>query len=156
MTIVEFLLQRIAEDEAVARAASPGVWVEGVKRAGRPGHWQGIEAYSVIVNRGGGGVDIDDIDDVADSKARTDVIHIARHDPARVLAEVEAKRRIVEGLDKSPCVPCALGDECFHHNARASGIARQRFLDPVTEQVLSSLASIYSDSPEYREEWRAS
>jgi hypothetical protein len=55
------------------------------------------------------------------------VEHIARHDPARVLADVEAKRRIVEWDAEQP----------------------------VDRGVLNILASVYADHPDYREEWRA-
>ena len=51
--------------------------------------------------------------------------------PARVLAECEAKRRIVEHCD-------------FDHLARSPG-------DPY---VLRLLALPYADHPDYREEWR--
>ena len=60
--------------------------------------------------------------------------HIARHDPARVLAEVDAKRRIV--------------DRCEHY---------QTYEDygwALADEVLSLLALPYADHPDYREEWR--
>lgn len=54
--------------------------------------------------------------------------HIARHDPARVLAECEAKRRIVEWASD--------GEGEFHWST-----------------VLAPLAAVYADHPDYREEW---
>ena len=59
LTLTEFLLARIAEDEAEARKAGP-MWRN---------EWSAED------------VDV--------------TLHIERHDPARVLAECEAKRRIV-------------------------------------------------------------
>src|SRR5688572_20799212 len=75
MTLTEFLLARLTEDEAAARAAAGehGVY---------PGTWWGQEA---------GGE--------PSGVSSEDGAHIARHDPARVLAECEAKRRIVDALE---------------------------------------------------------
>ena len=70
VTITEFLLARIAEDEAVARAASPAPW-----QFGAAGSFAAGTVYDI-------------------TKANAE--HMTRHDPARVLAECEAKRRIVE------------------------------------------------------------
>ena len=89
MTITEFLLARIAEDEVVAKRAAgstahrPGEWSwtgggDVVGAVGRPVVYEDGPWTSVVECDGATGV------------------HIARHDPARVLAECEAKRRIVE------------------------------------------------------------
>lgn len=75
MGIAEFLLARIAEDEAVARAATPGPW-----------EWEPeTEGCGSIGAVGDVGIHVSD----------EDAEHIARWDPARVLAECDAKRRIV-------------------------------------------------------------
>lgn len=55
--------------------------------------------------------------------------HFARHDPARVLAEVAAKRAIVEAV--------------------ASG-----FYDSDLGVALRALASVYEGAPGWQEEWR--
>lgn len=73
-----------------------------------------------------------------------DIRHIARWDPARVLAEVEAKRRI---LDLAPAaVMRALGtqDPDF----------RDGYLD-AHEEAVKLLAQPYAGRPGWREEWRA-
>lgn len=59
--------------------------------------------------------------------------HIARHDPARVLADVDAKRRILD--------QCA--DVWAHDRVEA-----------FAEDVLRLLALAYADRPGYRGEWR--
>jgi hypothetical protein len=118
-SLTDFLLARIAEDEASAREASPGPW------------------------------DCDEIDDVwredPDGQAHLvarrvtegDAAHIARHDPARVLAECEAKRRIVG-----------------EHREQAGGgccvCSRHEYPCP----TLRYLALPYADHPDYREEWK--
>lgn len=85
--IVEFLTARLDEDERIARAASDGPWkVNDVEYA------ESIQAGNgftdvVAGGRWGGEAGVFD--------STEDAIHIARHDPTRVLAEVAAKRAIL-------------------------------------------------------------
>ena len=83
-TLVEFLLARIAEDEAVARSV---IAARTRPRSGPPKAWW-MTGPGLSVQDGGASA-------VARSSAPVSE-HIARHDPARVLAECEAKRKIVE------------------------------------------------------------
>ena len=76
--LIAFLNARIEEDEQAARAATPGPWAA----------------------LDGGVMSIDDeswpVTSTETDRERGDRVHIARHDPARVLADVETKRRIIE------------------------------------------------------------
>ena len=124
MTLTEFLLARIAEDEAVARAATPGPWrvcaegSEGSRIAPEGGTKRERSRFLGIMN---GRVQPEDGRNAA---------HIARHDPARVLAECAAKRRIVEGMQ--PFGP----------------------IDDINaEEIFALLALPYADHPDYRQEW---
>jgi hypothetical protein len=83
VTITEFLTARLDEDEAVARAASPGPWHPNA------------ELDEVLAMDG---ITVADGFALSGPQTRATTEHIARHDPARVLADVEAKRRIVERL----------------------------------------------------------
>lgn len=60
--------------------------------------------------------------------------HIARHDPARVLREVAAKRRILQ--------------------ARQEQIDDDPYIWLAGDVLLRALASVYSDHESYRDEWR--
>ncbi|GLY87512.1 DUF6221 family protein [Actinoallomurus iriomotensis] len=60
--------------------------------------------------------------------------HIARHDPARVTSEIEAKRRILELFD-------------------ASRGGREQGRPGWAEDVLRLLALPYAEHPDYRAEW---
>ncbi|MEW2108684.1 DUF6221 family protein [Streptomyces albidoflavus] len=79
--------------------------------------------------------------------------HIARHDPARVLAEVEAKRRImglhpvIGGWEDEGGHDLGLGCECCGHSEEYSD--RGGWCE-----TLRLLAAAYADHPDYREEWR--
>jgi hypothetical protein len=82
VTLVEFLLARIAEDEAVARAAVTD---------GEAG-WEASEEEFGTFHVGHRSEKVWRWPYLGEEKAR----HIARHDPARVLAECDAKRKVVE------------------------------------------------------------
>jgi hypothetical protein len=175
--LTEFLLARIAEDEAVARAAEPGPWVVGtttepVWAPGRGEHWgervftREQEYPQTVTVRG---------THVASKSERPRMIadmargylnslheptseHIARHDPARVLAECEAKRRIVEQYAdylssvkayRSPRWADAMNEQDKQSAAQAE--ARHR----VAEDVVRLLALPYANHPDYDEAWRS-
>ncbi|MEU5900519.1 DUF6221 family protein [Streptomyces venezuelae] len=77
--------------------------------------------------------------------------HAERHDPARVLREIDAKRRIIE--------------QCAYWNERAAreaadppkypqpGLDLGLLLDAMNP-ILRALALPYADRPGYREDWR--
>lgn len=126
MDLVEFLRARLDEDEAAARRAKPGPWTQdgGSIYAGHP------------------------TEEVVDWVYDDSWEHIARHDPARVLAEVEAKRRIVE-----------LADEASGLDAVVDGEFRVGSRDPVAEPyigdlILRHLAAPYAGHPDYDARWR--
>lgn len=99
-TLTEFLLARIAEDEAAARQ------------------------QAALLNSGA----------VFDMHTAWDV---GPGDPARVLAECDAKRTL-------------LNDATLNYGLRTSG-------EPSIfhERVLRIMAAPYADHPDFREEWRA-
>jgi len=110
MTLTEFLEARIAEDEEVARGAvdeqQGGHWHE-------PGDDMPMFGFSVAL-------------------PLTFAEHAARHDPARVLAECEAKRRIVASVERA----LRLG---------TNGLG---------PSVLRLLALPHADHADYDESWR--
>lgn len=127
--LVEFLLARIAEDEAVASAAvSISPWQSN------GGHY--VENHAVI----------------AEVEEPEDGAHIARHDPARVLAECEAKRRIVEACAavSTSCPGWQDGDFTVVRRL----VAPHPEDEPHTLHILALLALPHADHPDYREEWR--
>lgn len=113
--LVQFLRDRLGEDEQAARVAAPGPWA--------------VDGGSVYV-----GHPINEVVDYSESAA-----HIARHDPARVLAEVEAKRAIVDWVE-----------ECRAFFWQTDGT-----LMPSAYRVLAPLAAIYADHLDFRDEWRS-
>lgn len=138
--LTDFLLQRIAEDETVARSATQGRWASNPKGAFSLG-----PAYGAAEGGPYFGVWLEVDDDAPDVDVATMVElsdnaeHIARHDPARVLAECEAKRRIALAAEANVCdtAPAARSRRDLGH------------------AILCALAAVYSDHPDHRPEWTA-
>ena len=105
--LAAFLRARLDEDEAAARAAADGPWTSSGPYVDAPG--AGI---------------------IMQARHTEDAAHAARHDPARVLREVEAKRAILAQWQAQP--PDS----------------------PVLTNALYQLAAVYSDHPGYRPEWK--
>lgn len=139
LTITEFLLARVAEREALAHAASPGRWhygsVESV--AGGMLYDETRTIASVHYEQPGehsGRIVRHLLEGEADANGR----HIARHDPARVLAECEAKRQIIEWHDPAH-------DPCDAHDAEFKSIPCD---------TLKALAQPYADHPDFDPSWK--
>jgi hypothetical protein len=116
--LVAFLTARLDEDERVARAVPIEEW----------GSHDGCRVHPA--QEQDGFLAIGRIEAQFEEEAE----HIARHDPARVLREVDAKRTCIAFLGHPDAPP---------------GEGRY-----VAERVLWLLALAYSDHPDYREEWR--
>lgn len=132
--IVAFLLDRLAEDEHTAWAArfNNGRW----HRTGRF-----AEATSVARDFGP-----DAVAERVGSLAWDDNGHIARHDPARVLADVAAKRRIIDLHAHCP--------EQAWDGSNITGDCRECIDEHYPCGTLRLLALPFADHPDYREEWR--
>lgn len=162
--LVEFLLARIGDDQERARECAkvyPPPW-DMYDR----GHSAKVQAdgphFRVVVDLDQDQVAVGEVEWLGDP-----IEHVARWNPARVLAECEAKRRIVElhvigGSLRGPetdnkfytCELCGPNDWPLH---KVDG----RWVD-VPEpggdfwpcETLRLLALPYADRPGYREEWR--
>ncbi|MBM4482260.1 hypothetical protein GS443_02760 [Rhodococcus hoagii] len=125
--LVEFLRARLDEDDQMAREAGKRAtdWrSDGVGGGGEPITWDDeggwIGEHTIVYSEGwpeGG-----------------EALHIARHDPARVLREVAAKRRILD-----------LAGEISRSGAE--------FAEQDYRTLTRSLAAVYSDHPDYQQEW---
>lgn len=151
MTLTEFLLARIAEDEADARAAIDPE---------RPGtHWQWVRNHDDVPTPAptwdDGSVGLRTVEhfptpvvgplpafvlnhvEMDEPRAAP---HIARHDPARVLAECEAKRLIVH-RHHAPHECPGNGPQTYYRTELGCPTVRD-------------LALPYADHPDYDEAWR--
>jgi hypothetical protein len=154
MTLIEFLLARIAEDEAIAKAA---VGKAAFQR--QTGHWKfdhvqdkyGVIPLVFALADAGGKTQVARLDEAWDSEERG--TYIARFDPARALAECDAKRRLINihattnyhgGPDA--CDMCTEWDD-YPYKV-------QEGIDKFPCDTLRALALPYADHPDYRQEWR--
>lgn len=144
--LVTWLRGQLDEDERVAREAGPGPWMAITTRdfTGGPDSALDLGGPTGRVVLAGW---FDD-DPIRPPESE----HIARWDPARVLAEVDAKRRI---LDEILAYESKIDGEwgCCHS---AEGIAAGQCPDirPDDIHAVRLLALPYADRPGYREEWR--
>lgn len=151
--LVAFLRARLDETAAKARAASePESWIklnrEPLSRWAVQ-YWADPDRAAVIADPEGALPVVVTPQGMDDADAEARVQHIAHHDPARVLAEVDAMRRVMEchesweaGNGDTLCGRC--GRE--HIDGRLGG--------HFPCQTLRLLALPYGDHPDYREEWR--
>ena len=89
----------------------------------------------------------------ADSNS-AEVLHTARHSPARVLISCEAKRQIVQNtLDADPDQVTEL---FALEPQRPSDLPREQTVTEMQffERVLRYLAVTYADHPDYEMQWR--
>lgn len=120
--LVQFLRDRLAEDEQAARRAG-----DSFRQIGETG---------VIVATDG-----DRAEECASANWSGIAEHIVRHDPARVLREVAAKRELLADYERFVA-------------------ERRRMMGgwdsyPETSPVLTAFAAVYADHPDYKNEWAA-
>lgn len=128
--LARWLGAQLDEDELIARAAIPGPW-EWLTETGeswqpRPGGW--LDYSGEYLAAPGDGATLFG----PGMTPHADAVFIAAHDPARVLREIEVKRRIVDRY------------AWLREHGDTGG----------TAWVLPLLALPYADRPGYREEWR--
>lgn len=129
MTLLEFLEARLAEDERIARATAPT--------------WESYE-----------------LDDCSDHDAQPHTLMCgwrlgeSLRDkcecayPARVLREVAAKRAIID-LARMTEANIATTEALGH----APQVAAYRYIASGLFDAIAALASVYTNHPDYRQEW---
>ena len=136
MNVTEFLKARIAEDEKIARDATQGPWKWYAPEYDRTLGTLETETYkdgstgptSSVVTAHGYDEPLVDI-------SGGDACHIAAFNPARVLAEVQAKREAIahyESMDWEA--------ECSGHQEYAG-------------RFILLMANVYADHPDYQDSW---
>lgn len=147
--LVTFLRTRLDDDEQIARAAL---------NPKRPGDWEWRKDSRTTVTVGG--------DPIQPSPGVERGPHIARWHPARVLAEVAAKRRI---LDDMAAWKHAVIDDCWYtcraateerdggescDESEGSGGPCTCGLDKRRDAIARLLALPFASHPDYDETWR--
>jgi hypothetical protein len=132
LALADFLLARIAEDEEAA---------DGSLEYGE-GRWKWVDPFTdvkqALVDERGRTVLPSALGDVYPSVSVAE--HIARHDPARVLAEVEAKRQILADLTELQDWDVKSEDV----RGKIAGLLL----------AAHALALPYADHPDFNPDWR--
>lgn len=132
--LIAFLRARLDEDEAMARSAGAEPWNAMAEETP-----DGENIYYTVETRKPPRALVESLATGASAQARID--HMARHHPARVLREIEAKRRILRAHEKW------CGGRCDAKWPEGG-------FDAAHYWSIKSLAAVYADHPDYRAEWR--
>ncbi|MFD8577414.1 DUF6221 family protein [Streptomyces virginiae] len=152
--LINFLRDRLSVEEHVAREATVGPW----RNAGTSRHHEDVagpceavfaappdRGCTCIARTGARG----------DRQAMVDAEHIARHNPERVLAEVEVKRRLIALHE--PVILRGGGGAEYFNTTRVCRSCEPPKQFPETAypcQTLRLLALPYADHPYYQQAWR--
>ena len=128
VNLPEFLLARIAEDEDAARAAcyEGQRWLTGEEDVLR---WPADELVHV-------------------ASRKRHAAHIARHDPARVLADCAFKRGLVEDAQRAMTVDFRrITDQDVRERAECEASTWEH-------DVLRPMAQLWAEDPDFNPSWR--
>ncbi|MFJ2399877.1 DUF6221 family protein [Streptomyces xanthochromogenes] len=130
---VQFLRDRYDDEALLARAAHAPNW----STDGRRGLHYGVEDGWMT-----------------DALTTADALHIARHDPARVLADIEAKRVLIARGGPFCTSDCdAPGNQPMDPESNWTTPLEHHF-DCAAYEAAKVLTLPYAAHPDYREEWR--
>ncbi|SFE55019.1 hypothetical protein SAMN04487819_11683 [Actinopolyspora alba] len=159
--LLTFVRDRLDEDDRAARNATRGPWHHEPD-----GPWE----HQLTA---------DDAElPVAYDMGNDNAAHIIRHNPARVLRQIEAMQQTVDEYERlrrdrarNEAASAELAAEIDHQeqtgewagpglpDVRLRGIRRESdylsAMEPALRRILYSVASIWSDHPDYQAKWRA-
>lgn len=143
--LITWLRAQLDEDERVARGATAGPWrYDPTKHHRRPG--TSIFEEGVFTGPPGAeAVCIAVTGETDDTQSMADAEHIARWDPARVLAEIAAKRAILDSITS----------RLDHREPDGGWEDADAETDGMASGTLHLLAQPYAGHEGWREEWAA-
>lgn len=151
--LTAFMRARLDEEEEAATAASFGPWYANA-RDGLTISWGRSDESSLasparyiltLNNRDGRYSPRNPLSPLHEGAPdRADAARIARHDLARALAEVRAKRRIVTEYEEGTASLDAIAHPDMYDVGRVQGL----------EVAVQMLALPHAGHPDYREEWK--
>lgn len=148
--LVAFLRARYDEEAQMARAATPGPWSTMGQRVLDPSPPSDLLGVGMAVGHAAASADYNET-----------AAHIARHDPARVLREVEAHRLLLDDIvsDWEQAAPGKIDQHLRQHRGSSALIdpetgEEEMIREWTVTRQLRLLALPYADHSDYREEWR--
>ena len=152
---IQWLLAQLNEDERIARAAggrSEQTWeadLSGKDPLGQPS-WPVAVRYTTDGRLRGAVAHLP----VTQERSEDRMVHIARHDPARVLREIDAKRQLIARGGPFCTSDCdEPGNEPMNPDTNWTTPLEHHF-DCGAYEAAKVLAAVYADRPGYREDWR--
>lgn len=147
MNIVEFIETCNDDDLRIALAASPGPWSRGTE-------YRHLADWVVV----GATPELDRVTQVCSldlgRKRDADAIHIARHDPLRVFAQVRATRAIVADRFRHFATVDGEWGCCHDADAIRAGECPDNTPDVLdVDSTFRALARIWGDRPEFEPRW---
>lgn len=146
--LVQFLTERLDADEALARAPLSVPWAQRNWVLGETGEGSYVDLGT------------NHLDQVSGLN-HSEMAHIAHHDPARVLREVEAKRAIVNSyvtatrtLGEAENIVREVAGAGDESGCEIGIYGKVNSAAEVMEAAVRCLAAVYNDHPDYHEEWR--
>lgn len=128
MDLVEFVRARLDEDAAAARRVDSS--------------WRQIGNTGVIVASDG-----ERAEECANGNWAGIADHIVRHDPARVLKDIEAKRQTLQELEQAEVTLSVARPGTPPHDLMTGAVNTLR-------RVVCRDAAVHDDHPDYDERWR--
>lgn len=122
LTLLEFLQARLTEDELTALAAVDG-----------SPEWRNSLTFRDVKDENGRFI----VEADREHPSVEQAAHIARHCPARALAEVEVKRLLIADYLRTDAAGDLLGRD-------------------IVESLLRQMSSVYADHPDYNPSWSRS
>ncbi|MFD5491586.1 DUF6221 family protein [Streptomyces sp. NPDC127091] len=149
--LVRWLGQQLDEDERTARAAAePEQWVE-LNRAPQQSwsveYWADPDRAAVVAGGSSAHPVAVTTQGMADTDAEARAAHIATHDPARVLREIDAKRQILRDLEQAEFTLSKAQPGTMPHDLMTGAVNYLR-------RAVRHHAAVYDQRPGYKEEWR--
>lgn len=130
--LVQWLRVQLDEDERIAREAGGLAWSRP-EDPGDPAAIRDSKGERVVCDEGW--------------PSEGQEVHIAEWDPARVLREVDAKRRILRALENAEVSLRNTVPRREPHELMTGATNSLR-------AIVRTLAAVYADRPGYREDWR--
>ena len=160
--LVAFLRARLDEDEAAAMAATPGSWRYDPKKEWRNPERPFTDGQEAVFAGppDGAAITICSTGPSNDPPSMADARHIARWDPARVLAEVAAKQQLIEAFSTAITVrdgAIARVQTGSVMRADFDDIIRDWAIRVMTlEPLVVMAAQPYADHPNFDPAWKVS
>lgn len=146
--LVEWLVVQLAEDERIARAAGSAAW-RWEQDHGDMCNDATCPYGQLVADNSEGETVLMRVHGYDVHEQWQGAEHIAAHDPARVLRDIDAMRRQVARHaphEMGSCLTC----EAPHFGVKVCNHCERRWPCP----DVRDLADVYADRPGYREQWR--